>query len=404
MISLQRTNEKRGFVEKFYCIIVAVLPVLAMYASGIPGFSLADFVLILCVALTFFQNTKRKNTFVKEPNEIYIALFFIVFFGVISSLTQDSPQYFNMVTRTIRYVFYLFVVFYCSTRIFDIEYCSKIVKVVAVMATAYILLQYFMYSIFGISLQGKLSFLQLYLQNDSRDNVYGSMYRPASFFLEPAHYARYCLIAVVICLFSKSKYSINDLVVAVFLSMGILVSTSAQGYALLAVVWCIFFVKLLLKKKNVNEKKVLSCLILLLPILFGIAISLPFVRDTLVRAFQFDIKNSATALGGRLSGYFEYFSLPWIYKVIGMGFGVVPEDAWLSSAVYFLYGAGGIVFALYFVYCCACYKRTRGAARYILLLFMILLFTDDSFYSYMCVLFLSLSILKSMQKRDSEGK
>ena len=405
---MQLTICKTKSFSRFYSAIVALLPLFASYASGIPGFSMADVILIVCCLISILNGNRIKhNRFIVRPALIIVALYLIVLFDLLTMTFQRNPETTNILVRTIRYFFYLFVVTVCSIKYFDLTICRQCVKRICLIATGYIIVQYLLYSAFSLILPGYLPFIELYVDYSRTDYaaLYAIMFRPTSFFLEPAHYARYMIIGVVFCLFSGECIAKKQIALAIFISIGVLISTSAQGYALLALLWVLF---LFFRMKNIrsrNLRMTTYMVVVLLPlILIGIT-QLPFFQKTLLRAFNIDISNLAnenTAFGARLGGFLYYFELEPIYQVIGKGFGVIPEKGWLSSAAYWLYGSGIIVFALYTIYAIKVLMKAAGPSRIIGLLFCILFFTDDSFYSYMCILFISLSCIQPIRSEKIE--
>ena len=49
---------------QMYSVIVAILPLLATYASGIPGLTVADVALAVCVVMTLVGGYSKQNRFV----------------------------------------------------------------------------------------------------------------------------------------------------------------------------------------------------------------------------------------------------------------------------------------------------------------------------------------------------
>lgn len=400
----RQLNNGSPFAVKMYSTVVALLPVLATYASGIPGFSVADVVLAMCCVMTVLGTRYKKNEFAVRPTRIIVALYLIILFDMLTAVIQPKPQYGNIAIRTIRYFFYLTVISLCSQRLLDLNLCKKIVRKFAVFSGVFILLQFILYRFFGKIVMGYLPFLNLYVEGYAQTDyatLYKAIYRPTSLFLEPAHFSRYAILGIILFLFDRDRLSWKDTLCAVFISLGILISTSAQGYVLLALVW---LVCLMTRTKTAESNSLRNFLYVagaLLPLILLLILEMPFVKDTVARAMNIDtnqFSNENTAIGARLGGFSAYFNLSPLYKLIGMGFGVVPKGVWLSSAAYWLYGSGCIVFVLYLLYGAECLFRIRGASRMILLIFLILFFSDDSFYSYMCVLFVSLSCLKPVEE------
>ncbi len=386
-----------------FSVIVAILPLLATYASGIPGFSVADVSLAVFAVIAFLKSySTRINRFTVKPTLIYVALYLICLLSMISLAIQTDAQYVDVLIRIIRYFFYLTVIGFCSTRILDISICKKVIKAVSLLATVYIVLQFLVYAASGVVLKGFLPFLRLYTEGYAlRDYslVYAvDMYRPTSVFLEPAHYARYAAIGVTLFLLDGQRLSLRHIMCAAFVSYGILLSTSSQGYILLALIWFLFIIKRGKKFSSPAVRNAMFVLGLLTPAIIALVFSLPFVQNTLARSLNINFFSQTSAFGARFGGMRSYWELPALYKLIGKGFGAVPNHIWLSSAAYWLYGSGILVFALYLLYGLICLYRLKGSARYVLLIFLLLFFSDDCFYSYMCVIFLSISLLQPIEE------
>lgn len=397
----QQTYTPRCFLTTMYSAVVALLPVFASYASGVSGFSMADIILIICVMyVVICKNHQKKNHFIVQPLLIWVALYLMILFSCLSMQIQSNPEYYSIIIRTIRYFFYLATIVICSKRVLDLERCRKWIKRICLIATCYIFVQAILYLTGGVILRGYLPFLKLYVEGYATTDyasLYTSMYRPTSFFLEPAHYARYMAIGIALFLFDDKILEFQDVMAAIVLSAGILISTSAQGYLLLMILWgiCLFTRSKSIESNKLRVAFYFTCIVL--PLLLIAISQIPFVQSTLSRALNIDtsnLSNENTAFGARLGGFSYYLELEPIYQIIGRGFGVVPKSGWLSSAAYWLYGSGCIVFILYFAYAVMVLAKSHGSARIIGLIFLILFFTDDSFYSYMCVLFISLSCLQ----------
>ena len=374
---------------------VALLPLFASYASGIPGFSLADVILVLFTMCALLKiGARDNNRLLGNIGMLYIGIALILLFDVIA-VTGNKGALYDVLIRTIRYCFYVFCFIYTSKKLIDVEMLKKCVKNVSVLATAYIFLQYILYTFFDFVLKGFLPWLKLYVEDygtKDYESIYTAMYRPTSFFLEPAHFARYAIIGLIIILWTRDL-KLKDMFLAVFVSFGVLLSTSSQGYLMLAIIWAVFAVSRASKIKNNVVKVLVIVCVFSAPILLYILFNLPYVQETILRSLSGSISDTNTALGGRFNGFSHFAELSVFGKIFGMGFGMIPEGAWLSSAAYWLYGSGIIVFSVYVVFLISSLFKLKNEKRMILLMMFFLFFSDDSFYSYMCIIYYSLSLL-----------
>lgn len=395
----KRTSEK-DYIGMVYAICVALLPVLSMYASGIPGFSVGDIVLIVWFLYSLLPQAD-KNIYSVNINPLLIGMGCIVGFTSISLLLQGEG-YYESIIRIIRYFFYIFCVLFVSKKLLNFSDLKKWVKIVCLIGVGYIVLQYILFYGFDYILVGFWRKLELYTPEYNRDySEYYWMYRPTSFFLEPAHYARYSAIGLALFLYGE-KNTVKDILCACLITVGILLSTSGQGYGLLVLLWGIYFIKWIVKKSSYKETMIKGIIILCGIIILPFILQIPVIEKTIERILSGGLTDGNSAIGARLGGLYKYLELDFIYQIIGKGFGQIPEGSWLSSAVYWLYGGGLIVFTIYFYFLMVSIFELKGVQKIVLLLFSVLFITDDSFYSYMCVIFLSLCLLKPKKETKKE--
>lgn len=400
-LSYIQRNDVPG-ISKVFSIVVAILPQLAQYASGIPGFSIADVCLVVFVGLAMLARGSN-NSFKVQVAPLVLGIITLITFTFFACVLGFPSRVLDVVIRTTRYCFYIVAIFTAGKRLLDIPTLKKWVKGVSFAASVFIMFQFLVYNSTEIVVKGQIPFLKLYVEQygtqDYTEIYEQFMYRPTSFFLEPAHYARYCILGIILYLFDNEAVNNKAIICALACAVGIILSTSSQGYFLLAVVTVLFLFTGIKKVRTKTTRVVLYIIVALLPILIYYILKLPIVKATLERTFEGDITNRHTALGGRLGGFLVYLKLPLINKLIGTGFGNVPEEVWLSSAAYWLYGSGIIVFLIYVYFLFQAFFQLDRKGKYILFTIAFLFITDDSFYSYMIVLYFSLILFKSKRSQ-----
>jgi hypothetical protein len=313
------------------------------------------------------------------------------------SLTLQEELKIDCFIRTFRYFFYISIVFFVSSKA-DLFVLKQLIIAISGFSTFFIFIQFFLYQSFGYILHGFFTFLPLYVEKYASDD-YTTFYeniffRPTSFFLEPAHYSRYVLIALALLLFKKEKISSKDFYLAVFISAGIVLSTSSQGYAILLLLWFFFC---WMRKKNIESSSIrgsITIILLFLPILLYQIKNIHFVNNTVARTFSEGSASDSGAFGARMNGVLQFFDLPVVYQMIGMGFGSVPSK-WVSSLGYWLYGSGFITFIVYVFFMIKNIIHLTHCNKWIFMMYCALFISDDSFYNYMLIPFLTLSCYTS---------
>lgn len=117
-----------------------------------------------------------------------------------------------------------------------------------------------------------------------------AIYRPSAFFLEPSHMFLYLVPVLFLLLFSPEMNRVKR-ISAVILSVGLILSTSGMGIAVVAGAWLLQLgfsngkENLLRFKHFFNKKNVFRCIAFVL-IFVMIAFSLPFMRYSILRIFM----------------------------------------------------------------------------------------------------------------------
>ena len=128
-------------------------------------------------------------------------------------------------------------------------------------------------------------------------------YRPSAFFLEPSHLYIYAFPQLFLVLFG-SKTTIRRLVIAIIISLGMILSTSGMGMAVVAGAWLLYFA--LYDEKtgtfaisNVLRRRNLVLMGSLVIVAFLAYLVVPSVQRTVNRIFA--TKSGTTAISGRIA-------------------------------------------------------------------------------------------------------
>lgn len=333
---------------KIYTAIIALLPIVSIYASGIPGVNLGELFMILFLGYAILFDRKS----VHNQNKANMIVLFggYIILSTLLSLFIDSSQISNVIIRTVRFVFYLFVIFYLSRKFFDLEYASKLIMNASALATIYIIIQNIFYRGWGIILKGFVPFIPVYTSQYEKMNYsvfyQTQFYRPTSFFLEPAHYSQYALIGLVVYLFS-AQANRKNLLLAAFLTFGIVLSTSGQGIMIAGMIWVLFVLQLIFSNNIIssNRNKLIGvALLIFAAVISPFALNSQVLKNTISRVFS---SGANSAVSARTEGYVAFFMNSNVFtKIFGAGFGNTPYNIWFSGLAYILYCSGIIGFVI----------------------------------------------------------
>lgn len=320
-----RNNSKR--LESVYALLCVFLPVLSIYASPVPGFDLGTTMVVFFLLICLMNNARVRI----EPLLMILVLYtLITIVPVIIGRAETFSPFSSVLMRTLRFVLMLFTLlgvgyasFYSSSKY------KVVLRFVSLFAAGYIYLQFFFFHLFGYKLRNVFGPIKGGGEFSSSLGEYEYVYRPPSFFLEPSHVCYFLIPFLCFVLFSKRVFSRRSFVEALFVTGGILLTTSGQGLVIVAFCWLIWA---LLQLKQLNLK---SLFLILIPLL--ILISTIDISYTINRVFTSDELNAVDA---RSSGYslVSEMSLPQL--IIGNGFGNYPEEVYFASFADVLYCTG----------------------------------------------------------------
>lgn len=153
------------------------------------------------------------------------------------------------------------------------------------------------------------------------------LFRPSSFFLEPAHHCQYCILGLCCTLFDRKAINRKSIII----SVGIILTTSGMGIIAMVVLWTLRF---LLGLKKITYRKFLAIGGLLLIAILG------FI-------YLYNAGGAFTATIDRLMGRTEYnpfegrlgtilhvYNLTGIDRWIGVGFENLPTYGEFNTPVY----------------------------------------------------------------------
>ena len=401
-------KQKSGYsTYKLYTLILVLSPILRQYKSGIPGVTLAELTLGITSLLVFGKGFKI------SLNKA-LPLIYLWFIGVFLSLNSYFFQqciYFESVSRLIRFSFYVFLVV-IATNCFQLSYALKILKILSIAVSIYIIGQTIVYNILGVILPFKILLFPLWNDIDTGYMLnFASKYyfRPSGVFVEPGYAAQFLLPSLAFSLFGWRNEEKVDYKCVVLIFTAMILTTSAQGIFLGMFVLGVFLMYKIRKNEKftgVYEKLLLIALILILLVAF---FSLDYIQLAINKVTGEVRAGSSFALRV-YRGFAVFAQLPVIYKIVGVGHGnmgnfvlandiITKYDSAKTTLDYADYSSGlSTVLVSYgiigFLFLIAMYislvRNTKGAFRLIGMTFIIMSFVANISFSVLIVFYLSL--------------
>ncbi|WP_298067379.1 hypothetical protein [uncultured Cetobacterium sp.] len=379
---------KKFFLDDFKYLLLAIFPILNIY-DGINPFNLGTILLILVVLL---EITIKKNFQInlKIGVTMFLLIMINIYTGIISNINIERT-----INNTIGGMISFGVL---GTFLLNVDKKSKLkifqyIKIVSLISTVYIFLQFLFFKMNGVILKGNIVFL-----NYSEEGYFKSIEwgRPTSFFVEPAHYVIYTAPIYLILIVNKKFF------LASILGLGLIISTSSTGIFLAIILPGVLFLK-----KNLKNKIKFIILIVASVYLFYLIDSHLFFKT--FKKFQFNMLKDNI----RISGGVEIFKyLDFSKLLFGIGLNQLSDFAKQKGVLIsnysntFLYtvisfGITGIL--IWNIYL---YNLYRNLSKKYKLIFLILIFIQLSdqiiFNQNLFYLLLIISICSKISKGESK--
>lgn len=298
--------------------ILALIPILSIYATGLPGISLAELFIIFCGTLCLQRKGNLRPYFFT-----YVIYSLIITFCSLVLGYNDFSLSLRTIMSFLMFIYFFSVVPYIG----KIGQVLKYLLVIGNISCIFLIFQYLVLSISGYIVPGVLSFLPLSNEINTEEflvNITGRD-RLSSFFTEPAHFCEFLVIVLTIRLF-LNKQEIKSVVLAIMYTICIIISKSAIGFASILFIWGIWLIKV----TDLWSKHKFLFLVITLLIVIGIIPILAIIGDDSIinRFTQISFTPEASNNGFSsyirvLRGYIPFMESNMIVKLFGGGIGSI---------------------------------------------------------------------------------
>ena len=326
---------RRHNSTNIYNFLCVYMPLLYIYKSPVPGVDWGTALVVL--SAVFFLRGGRRH-----EGSLSIALVAVLVYSVICTFinlligTTNYSSLASVALRTGRFVVVMVVMMgYGYRNRFVPGKYLKLLRGLTLFVAGYAILQSLAYRLTGIKLINVIGSVNedIALSSDA-------MYRPASIFLEPSN-ATYFMVPylcyVLFCDPSTKRNNKKRFREAIFISLGILFTTSGLGLTVLALTWGIW---LLRSAKKLNIKSIIISIAVFAFLLYNFDFNATINRITTT--------DEQNAVDARQVGYYLYENLSATYKMFGTGYGNYDDHIYYSSFAEILFCTGyvGLILVL----------------------------------------------------------
>lgn len=383
-------------VRRIYTIIVVFFPLLSIYVSPVSGVDLGTLLFCGIGVFVFFENFNK----IKIQKELLLLLFYTLSITIFSlaSFTLYSPKV-SILMRVFRFLILLFIFSFCNERYFNFKYGLRLLQKITIIASIYLIIQSSVYSVTGYILPKFIPGLtRLKGIVDNRIlSEYANFYRPTSFFLEPSSFVYFSALMLVCSLFINSSFLIKKrTLTAILITVAMILSTSGQGFIVVVVVWG-YWIILLIRKNQKRLKMYKRRIFLFLPFIFIWVIQSEIIKKILGRIFVKDLE-AMSAVDARAGGYDMFNQLPVVRKIIGVGFGNLPDNIYFSSIADILFTLGIVGLIIIFCFYFKLFRKGEKFQKLLCVISFILMIGGGLFTATYLVFYLSFMMSNYFKK------
>lgn len=234
-------TQLHSYLSDGFTFIIILFPILSIYGIGLGTFTLGDFALSLICIIALFETLVRKTC--KISLSFLIFGLYIVIDYIFCKAFIDLHN--DVLMRTMRYTFYIFVLALFVKDYFNPKIGLKIYYIISLLSICMMILQTLSWLFANKYIPGYLPGLPIMREELVTFSEAGKMdslglLRPRSFFGEPAHYCQYLLGTTCFILFNKKE---SIWIISLF-AIGIILSISSTG------ILCLAFLLILYSLKN----------------------------------------------------------------------------------------------------------------------------------------------------------
>lgn len=391
--------------------LLPFVPLLDLYQLPfiINGFS--TLVSVFVTGLIIIGKKDKYTVRIYTNNRFILGNFITIFLFFLSMLVNIN---YGFTYRKMIFFIIIIIIFYgVYEGKVDIDYCIKIYLRLSFISSWYVLMQVIFMYLLDIYLPANIlpfSTIEIFRAKEAFFST--GIFRPTSFFSEPARFSQYVLPALCIILFDK-KYKRKQIIFGLLISFAIIATTSSLGIILITVAWLIFFY-------FISYRHAFRAVILLFGFVF-IAIIIyttnDFVRDSLHKIFFSIGVNNAKTSERIFRGFSIYTKLPTLNQIIGVGLGnseyymtkynitTIYDSPWYTTYEYFNNFASALIFGgifagiSFFMTISSLLKSENRSVRVMAILLILLSFGSSMFYDATFLFYGVIMLCCSMQKK-----
>ena len=251
-MSKQHLKLKKRKIIEWFSICAALLPLLYLYKTPVPGISnfmgLGEFLLAILFTIVMIIENLR----IKIKKDWFTILCLYSAFGSIFAIVYpwfNEKEYLAGVCRVIFY----WLLFENAESLLNSDIFIKVYKKAAVVFSIYLIIQFIFYYALGIKLPSYISQNIMFEIPGDNEEYLRYFFRGRSVFNEPSYFTLYAAPYIAITGIKAEKITLREWIGLMIVTISLLLSTGVSGILLACISWLgIYLYQLRHKNKKMN--------------------------------------------------------------------------------------------------------------------------------------------------------
>lgn len=378
-------------MKRMYTLSVVLLPFFSLYRGIGYSIDLGTLFVVVCFSLNLIVSRERIKIPRTKEWYFYIAYILIgmVCLFLVGNPIQEKTEILQRVMKNILYI--LIFLFSYQNKYFEIKVGKKIYSIMVIISTMYLYMQAFCARILNVILWAYIpNLVKKYSYVQDIQITDPAAFRPSALFYEPSHYFIFVYVALIFYMFQEQKCRAKNILCAMFVSGGVVLSTTSMGILFVGIIWgiwCVWQIYRAYMNKRVDGLFIVTGMSGIVAIC--IALNSSRIMNALIRVFDTEYEGG-NAIEGRGMGYYEILQMPLKNFVFGYGYGNVENNYYPSVAFNFLcLGLVGsiLILCIYFkIYSMLSLREEKIA----FIAYVVLCFYGEIFMSFYLLFFMSI--------------
>lgn len=329
-------------LSRVFSVFVVFMPILQYYKSLVSAFNAGTFLALVFLVAFSVDSIRRKKVKIRITPVVVAYIMLLVINYYLQMAYREASYIDGLKMNYNRAMMLMITIIILGHYYFDEHFAFEVLGIL-LSASAFLMMIQIVGRSIGFQFTGTIPVLL-------KEPSYGiPTSRVSGFYMEPSHYAQSALLYLCWALFDEIERRKKQLIEIAIVMVGVILSTSGQGYILLAVVVLIWYCRKFVFSNKLSEQGLYRGIFVLVAIMVVLAL----VANTSI--FKLAIERISSDRGifgsqaflGRTWSEYLLRKLSNRNRWIGMGLGAM-EDVYLTGYNSYLYSFGYLSY-LFFV-------------------------------------------------------